>query len=179
MALTTQTHSVIYVKTTETCNLNCSHCFTSGMNGRKIYFDHVKTANWCNELDTGSNQIHLEYHGGEPMLAPMAHLREFHDITKAQWGDRATHGITTNLVFKLTEEKLAFFSEIITGGNIGTSWDPNIRFTNEHQRKLWENNVKQLTGLGHRVKCFISVSKDVIKLQPLEIADYMESLGVA
>lgn len=154
MALTTQTHSVVYVKTTETCNLNCSHCFTSGMNGRKIYFDHIKTANWCNELDTGDNLIHLEYHGGEPMLAPMKSLREFHDITKAQWGDRATHGITTNLVFKLTEEKLAFFNEVITGGNIGTSWDPNIRFTNEHQRKMWENNVKHLTSLGHLSKMF-------------------------
>ena len=178
MALTTQTHSVVYVKTTETCNLNCAHCFTSGMNGRKIYFDHIKTANWCNELDTGDNLIHLEYHGGEPMLAPMKSLREFHDITKAQWGDRATHGITTNLVFKLTKEKLAFFNEVITGGNIGTSWDPNIRFTNEHQRKMWENNVKHLTSLGHSLKCFISVSKDVIKLQPIEIADYMHSLGI-
>lgn len=177
MALTTQKHTVIYVKTTETCNLNCSHCFTSGMNGRKIYFDHVKTADWCNQLDTGDNLIHLEYHGGEPLLAPMESLIEFHDITKAQWGDRCTHGITTNLVYKLTDERIAFLN-LMTGGSVGTSWDPNIRFSNEHQRKMWENNVKQLTDMGIYVKCFISVSKDILKLEPLWIADYMESLGV-
>lgn len=179
MALAIQKQLVVYVKTTETCNLNCKHCFTSGMNGRKIYFDHIKTANWCNQLDDGSNNIHLEYHGGEPMLAPVEHLREFYDITKAHWGDRVTHGITTNLVFKLTDERIAFFEDCINGGNIGTSWDPNIRFTNEHQRKMWENNVKHLVSLGHRLKCFISVSKDIVKMQPLEIADYMHSLGIA
>ena len=33
---------MIYLKTTETCNLNCAHCFTSGVNGRKIYFNTDK-----------------------------------------------------------------------------------------------------------------------------------------
>ena len=106
MALATQKHLLVYVKTTETCNLNCSHCFTSGSKGRKIYFDSVKTANWFNELDTSDNQIHFEYHGGEPMLAPMKDLMGFYDITKKQWGDRCTHGITTNLVFKLKPEHI-------------------------------------------------------------------------
>ena len=27
---------VVYLKTTETCQLNCKHCFTNGINGRKI-----------------------------------------------------------------------------------------------------------------------------------------------
>ena len=166
------------MKTTETCNLNCFHCFTSGKNGRKIYFDHIKTANWVNQLDNGTNQIHLEYHGGEPLLAPMDHLREFHRITKDQWGDRCTHGITSNLVFKLNEKRLSFLEECIDGGSIGTSWDPNIRFSNEKQRELWENNVKFLASRGHRMKCFISVSKDILKLEPLWIADYMESIGI-
>ena len=68
MALATQKHLLVYVKTTETCNLNCSHCFTSGINGRKIYFDAKKTANWCNQLDTQDNHIHFEYHGGAPSV---------------------------------------------------------------------------------------------------------------
>ena len=32
-------NAMIYLKTTETCQLDCSHCFTSGSLGRKIYFD--------------------------------------------------------------------------------------------------------------------------------------------
>ena len=179
MALATQKHLLVYVKTTETCNLNCAHCFTSGINGRKIYFDAEKTAHWCNELDTFDNHIHFEYHGGEPMLAPMKDIWKFYDITKGQWGDRCTHGITTNLVYKLKQEHIDFFTHCISGGFIGTSWDPNIRFANEKQRTLWENNVKELTSLGFQIKCFISVSVDVVKMDPLEIADYMHSLGVA
>jgi MoaA/NifB/PqqE/SkfB family radical SAM enzyme len=34
---------MFYLKTTETCQLNCKHCFTSGINGKKIYFDPFKT----------------------------------------------------------------------------------------------------------------------------------------
>ena len=177
MALATQKHLLVYVKTTETCNLNCAHCFTSGINGRKIYFNAKKTADWCNQLDTGDNEIHLEYHGGEPMLAPMKDLLEYHRITKDHWGDRCTHGITTNLVYKLKPEHIDFF-DLMSGGAIGTSWDPNIRFGNEKQRQLWEKNVKELTSLGFFVKCFISVSTDVVKMEPLEIADYMHSLGI-
>ena len=168
---------MVYVKTTETCNLNCSHCFTSGTNGRKIYFDAKKTAEWCNQLQTEDNQIHFEYHGGEPILAPMKDLMEFYNITKEHWGDRCTHGITTNLVYKITPERLEFL-KMIDGGSIGTSWDPNIRFANEMQRSLWEKNVKLLVEEGCFVKCFISVSKDVVAMEPLEIADYMHSLGI-
>lgn len=177
MALTTQKHLAVYVKTTETCNLNCAHCFTSGINGRKIYFDPKKTAGWINQLDTKDNAIHLEYHGGEPMLAPMKDLMEFYNLTKNQWGDRCTHGITTNLVYKLKPEHIDFF-DLLDGGSIGTSWDPNIRFGNEKQRQLWEDNVRELTDMGFFVKCFISVSVDVVRMDPKEIADYMHSLGI-
>ena len=171
---------MVYVKTTETCNLNCSHCFTSGTKGRKIYFKPKPTADWCNGLDnsSNSNQIHIEYHGGEPMLAPMEDIMEFYDITKSHWGDRCTHGITTNLVFKLKPEHLTFFKECISGGYVATSWDPNIRFANEAQRSLWENNVKKLVAEGLKIKCFISVSTDVVKMDPEAIADYMHSLGI-
>ena len=166
------------MKTTETCNLNCSHCFTSGINGRRIFFDPEKTANWINQLDTGDNNIHLEYHGGEPMLAPMDDILKFYNLTKDVWQERCTHGITTNLTYKLKPEHIMFFGMNINGGSIGTSWDPNIRFANEKQRKLWEDNVKELSYHGIYTKCFISVTADLIKMDPLEIADYMHSLGI-
>ena len=57
------------MKTTETCNLNCEHCFTSGINGKKIYFNPVKTAKWVNQLKADS--VWCEFHGGEPFLAPV------------------------------------------------------------------------------------------------------------
>jgi MoaA/NifB/PqqE/SkfB family radical SAM enzyme len=37
---------IFYLKTTETCQLNCKHCFTNGINGKKIYFNHNKTVDF-------------------------------------------------------------------------------------------------------------------------------------
>ena len=178
MVCTTTQHISVYVKTTETCNLNCFHCFTNGINGAKIYFDPVKTAEWCNQLFDGTKQCHFEYHGGEPMLAKTEDLWKFYHMVNDVWGDKASFGITTNLTYKLTEERIDFFSHTMDGNRIGTSWDPTIRFANEKQRKLWEDNVKLLVSKGFHLKAFISVSKDVVEMSPREIADYMMSLGI-
>lgn len=178
MVCTTQNNISVYVKTTETCNLNCFHCFTNGINGAKIYFDPVKTADWCNQLYDGKKFCHFEYHGGEPMLAKLEDLWDFYFRVNKVWGNLATFGITTNLTYKLTEEKIDFFNHTMEAQRIGTSWDPTIRFANEKQRKLWEDNVKELVSRGFHLKVFISVSKDVVEMSPREIADYMLSLGI-
>jgi len=158
------------VKTTETCNLNCSHCFTSGISGQKIYFDPEATAAWVNQLTADS--IWYEFHGGEPMLAPVSSLRRFVELT-----DGDNYGITSNLTYKLTEEKLKFFEDVLNK-RIGTSWDPTIRFANVKQRRLWEDNVKLLVGMGYTVKCFVSMSKSVLDMPPKQIIAYMSSLGI-
>jgi radical SAM protein with 4Fe4S-binding SPASM domain len=173
-----QNNLQVYVKTTETCNLNYFHCFTSGTNGAKIYFDPVATANWVNQLDDGFRRCHFEYHGGEPMLAPVKDLFDFFYRVFDQWEERATFGITTNLTFKLTEEKIDFLDHVMDDSRIGTSWDPTIRFANEKQRQLWEDNVKTLVGMGFHLKVFVSLSKDVVNMSPREIIDYMMSLGI-
>ena len=122
---------LFYIKTTETCNLNCAHCFTNGKNGRKIYFDPTRVASWLNKLKElrPQSKAHFEYHGGEPFLAPMEDLWKFYDLTKDVWPD-STYGITTNLVHKLTPAKLDFIEKVLDN-RIGTSWDPNIRFENK------------------------------------------------
>lgn len=37
---------MFYLKTTETCNLNCRHCFTNGINGPKKYWNLNKVVDW-------------------------------------------------------------------------------------------------------------------------------------
>jgi radical SAM protein with 4Fe4S-binding SPASM domain len=178
MVCTIQKNLSVYVKTTETCNLNCFHCFTSGTKGAKIYFDPEATADWCNQLYDGTNQCHFEYHGGEPMLAPVKDLWTFYHKVNNVWGAHASFGITTNLTFKLTEERIEFLDHVMNDSRIGTSWDPTIRFSNEKQRQLWEDNVKILVSKGFHLKAFISVSKDVCEMSPRDIAEYMMSLGI-
>ena len=77
---------MIYVKTTETCQLDCKHCFTNGINGAKIYFNPEKTADWVKRLHAEAyrpnDTIHYEFHGGEPFLAPISHMTKFYEETK-------------------------------------------------------------------------------------------------
>ena len=171
---------MIYVKTTETCQLNCKHCFTNGINGAKIYFNPHKTADWVKRLHSEAykenDTMHFEFHGGEPFLAPVSHMRIFYEETKDLWPN-ASFGITTNLVLKLTDEHMDFIKGPL-GSRIGTSWDPKIRFENSKQEELWKNNVKMLLDQGVTVKLFISITKDTVNIEPIELLKWVKNLGV-
>ena len=172
--------AMIYLKTTETCQLDCSHCFTSGSLGRKIYFDVDKTIDWFRRLKYGIPEIediHVEFHGGEPFLAPLDDMWSVWRSTCDLWTN-SSYGICTNLVFTLDDEKLDFINTALQG-QIGTSWDPTIRFANSNQRELWRKNIDILTSNpDNYVSLFISLSKDVISKRPIEILQFVKSLGI-
>jgi len=167
---------MFYIKTTETCNLHCDHCYTSGKNGRKIFFDPIKTADWVNQFSQHASFAHFEFHGGEPFLAPLGDMFEFYDRVRGVWKNHS-FGCTSNLVLKLTEERLDFIDQVL-GWRIGTSWDPNIRFANPGQKELWESNVRMLKDLGVTIKVFVSLSVDVVQMEPINILKYFKDLGV-
>jgi radical SAM protein with 4Fe4S-binding SPASM domain len=169
---------MFYIKTTETCNLDCSHCFTSGKNGKKIFFNPEKVANWVNEIKEyrPESSAFFEFHGGEPFLADIKDMWKFYELTKEVWKD-CSYGATTNLVYKLTEDKLDFMDKVLQK-RIGTSWDPKIRFSNDKQRQLFEDNVKFLIARGYTIKLFVSLTRDAIGMEPIEIIKYAKSLGV-
>lgn len=170
---------VIYLKTTETCNLNCSHCFTNGTKGAKIYWDHVRTADWLKRLRQDMpdvNSVHCEFHGGEPFLADLSSMQYVYDNGKDLWSSQSW-GITTNLTFRLTREQIDFIQGPL-GGRIGTSWDPDIRFSSPKQYDLWRKNLQTLIDLGVTVKLFISVSKGTVQMSPIELLEWVRDLGV-
>lgn len=169
---------LIYLKTTETCNLNCKHCFTNGTNGAKIYWDHLKVANWLHRLENEYpiKHVHLEFHGGEPFLADVSTMQHLYDNCKDLWPSMSW-GITTNLVFKLDQEKLDFIQGPLNN-RIATSWDPDIRFANPKQYDLWRKNVQILHDLGVEVKLFISVTKGTIAMEPIDLLEWVRDLGV-
>jgi len=171
---------MIYVKTTETCQLNCKHCFTNGINGAKIYFNPEKTADWVKRLHEvayrPNDTIHYEFHGGEPFLAPISHMTKFYEETKELW-PKTSFGITSNFVLKLTDEHWKFIKGPLNN-RVGTSWDPKIRFENPKQEVLWKNNVKALIDAGVTVKLFISVTKDTLDIEPIKLLRWVKALGV-
>ena len=169
---------MFYIKTTETCNLNCDHCFTNGKNGRKIYFHPESIADWCNRVKQyqPNATAHFEYHGGEPFLAPIEDMWKFYNLTQEYWPD-ASYGITTNLVHKLTPAKLEFIEKVLNN-RIGTSWDPNIRFENQKQIDLFENNIKLLLDRGCTIKLFVRLTRDCVNIEPIKLLEYVKGLGV-
>jgi len=171
---------LIYLKTTETCNLNCLHCFTNGTNGSKIYWDHMAVADWLHRLQVEKPtlpHVHLEFHGGEPFLADLQSMQYVYDNCNNLW-DNQSWGITTNLTFKLTQDKIDFIQGPL-GGRIGTSWDPDIRFANPKQYDLWRKNVETLINLGVKIKLFISVTKGTIAIEPIDLLEWIRDLGVS
>lgn len=169
---------LIYLKTTETCNLNCSHCFTNGSRGAKIYWDHVQVSDWLQRLSVNSPKphVHLEFHGGEPFLADLSSMQYVYDNCKDLW-DSQSWGVTTNLTFKLTPEIIDFIMGPL-GARIGTSWDPDIRFDNPKQYDLWRKNVQTLHDLGVDIKLFISVTKGTVAMEPIDLLEWVRDLGV-
>ena len=170
---------MFYLKTTETCNLNCRHCFTNGINGAKVYWDHNKVIDWIHRFSkqaSDTDTVHCEFHGGEPFLVPPSQMYEVWDKCKESFTN-ATWGATTNLVFKLYQEHI----DLIKGpfeGKIGTSWDPKIRFDNKKQVDLWRSNIKTLLNEGIIIRLFISVTKDTIAIDPIVLLRWIRRLGV-
>jgi radical SAM protein with 4Fe4S-binding SPASM domain len=170
---------VLYLKTTETCNLNCKHCFTNGVNGPKIYWDTAATIDWLHRFGEtavkSEDTVHCEFHGGEPFLVHPKQMHQVYDschhLFNSSWG------ITSNLVLKLTDDHY----DLIRGpfqNRVGTSYDPKIRFSNIKQRELWEKNVKTLLNMGVTIRLFISVTVDTIAIEPIELLKWIRDLGV-
>jgi radical SAM protein with 4Fe4S-binding SPASM domain len=86
-------------------------------------------------------------------------------------------GMTSNLTFKLTEEKINFIMGPLNK-RIATSWDPDIRFANPKQYDLWRKNVEILVGLGVDIKLNISVTKGTVSMDPIDLIDWVKGLGI-
>ncbi len=171
---------VVYLKTTETCQLNCKHCFTNGVNGKKIYFDPRKTVDWFYRLHEDFPSFgggSIIFHGGEPFLAPLEDMYYVWEHTKDLWKN-VKWSCSTNLTFNLTDAHLEFFDKVLKDG-FCTSWDKNIRFENQKQELLWRKNVKTLVDRGHNITLNISLNKELLKMNQYELVEWLDSLGVS
>lgn len=170
----------IYLKTTETCNLNCDHCFTSGSNGKKIFFKPFKSIDFIDKLFSSKSFKYkrILFHGGEPMLAPIKDMRLFADTIKARYPE-TEFGIQTNLAYSLSEKKLKFLNDLFLKTGIGTSWDLDLRFLDPSDMLRWENNVRELIAQGHTISVMVSLSKYLLdNLEPLDVIQYFIDLGI-
>ena len=170
-----------YIRTTNTCQLDCDHCYSGGRVLDKKFFDPSVTVDFFHRLKKHSPHIEFcdfAFHGGEPMLAPIEDMRYFMKHTKSLF-NKTSFSIQTNLTYKMTPERLGFLRSLHeSGGTIGTSWDANIRFETEAQKNLWRHNSELLIAEGIPLGITISVTKDLVdRYEPIELIDYAIEIG--
>ena len=168
----------IYIKTTNTCNLDCKHCYTGGIQPNVERFNKKGTLGFLASLTKDYpfiRRFDYAFHGGEPMLVPVPEMVDFMENSR-EFTKVSTYGIQTNLVFKLTDEKMAFLKSL---DYVGTSWDYDIRFSGEQSQKLWSNNVRTLVDEGVSMHVTVSLTKKLIReVEPIDVINMVQDLGV-
>lgn len=174
-------HRTVYLKTTDTCNLNCSHCFTGGSSTPRYLWRVDETMKWIERFMAyvpENDHVHFEFHGGEPMLAPVEQLEQVCAFIRT-FGSRISVGTTTNLVYKLDDLKWFFLLGL---DGFATSWDPDIRFANEGQYLLWEKNLRDMVkarkAIGKQTSLHVSVSRRLTEMNQEDLIHFYAGLGV-
>lgn len=171
---------IVYMKTTDTCQLNCDHCFTNGSSGSRGWFNPQQSIHFFQQLKKYRPTIangHFSFHGGEPMLCPTDLMFEFWSGVKDLW-PHLWWTVQTNLTYKITEDKRSVF-ETICNKSFGTSWDYGIRWKTPAQKELWSNNVRELASDGHDLTVMVSLNKKLIEeKEPIEVINELAELGV-
>lgn len=168
----------VYVKTTESCNLDCKHCFTGGARPPRTFLDLAKTTDWIQRFAKAispHDDVHFELHGGEPFLAPVETLKEIVRSMRESGIQHMSIGATTNLVYKLKDELFDFIKNDLDA--IGTSWDAGIRFANQKQEDLWRKNLTTLVQAGIPVVLNISLSRSVMEMDTDELITFIRDTG--
>ena len=159
----------IYIKTTESCNLKCKHCYINDFRKDKRIFDCYETMNWIDsyikEFNIDTNQLVVCFHGGEPFLAPLSNI-EYCCKKLKEIGIKYITA-TSNLCFNIREDFINlvknYFMDLDGNPLIKTSWDYFIRFDNDKQEELWEENVKELVSNGINVHVNICLTSKLIR----------------
>jgi radical SAM protein with 4Fe4S-binding SPASM domain len=171
---------MVYLKTTDTCQLNCDHCFTNGVNGKKGWFDVEKTIDFFTRLKEFHPENYdsaiISFHGGEPLLCPPDMMLEAWEAINGLW-DNIHWSVQTNLTFPLTDAKIEILEKVCEK-SWGTSWDKDIRWPDINKELLWESNVKRMAAEGHQITVMVSVNKAAVQMEPIDIINKMAALGV-
>lgn len=174
----------IYIKTTETCQLKCDHCYIGENRKLTGFFDDIKTIEWLEKyihtFSINESDILFSFHGGEPFLCSLSKMQNVIDAFP-----KATYDATSNLCFNLSNDKLQFIKQNFVDkyGNgkpfIKTSWDYGIRFHKTNEILIWEKNVKTLLSKGVEIRVIICLTSFLIsEVNPAILLEYLLELGI-
>jgi len=156
---------IFNINLTERCNLNCTHCFALKRNLDMSSEVIDLTLEYLIDLiNSSADEEHsVIFLGGEIGLLNPDIISSFMNKLNDSVDSIINYEISTNLVYEITDAHLNLFKMF---DEITVSYDPNIRFKSKQQKKLWKDNVKLLKDNNILVNCVISVTKDVVNINP-------------
>lgn len=172
---------VIYLKTTNTCQMNCKHCYNSisPFKGTMTQETINNVITYLNDLSKNKTLLVI-FHGGEPFNCDISIIQSF--LKAFENNKNVSFTVTTNLMYKITDDHLNIFKKmdkLYDKPFISTSWDYNIRFATEAQENLWLNNVQYLQQNGIEVSPIVTLSKLLIDNKtPEDILNYFKQLNI-
>ena len=170
----------IYIKTTESCQLHCQHCYIGDNRKKTAFFDEEATIAWIqsylNKKGLAQKDILFSFHGGEPFLCPLDKLEKVCNAFP-----EASFDATTNLVYPADTMTVidSFITKNLRSSEdrkpfVKTSWDYDIRFKSKEQELLFWNNFKMLQDRGVRIEIITCLTSLLIKeMSPEEYLSMM------
>lgn len=170
----------IYIKTTESCNLKCRHCYIGDCREKTAFFDVDKTIGYLKKYITKyripEKDLLISFHGGEPFLDELDKLQK---VCEAFPG--ASYDATTNLM-NLNDEIMCFIKRFFLFNGVPfvkTSWDYKIRFFSQELENRWIANVRRLITEDVEVKVNICLTKLLIdEIKPEKLIEFLSSLNI-
>lgn len=151
---------IIYIKTTEACNLNCKHCFVP-FKANQLSFETLKEiVNKINDLKDDANII---WHGGEPTLIGKEKLIKYIEYINENTDYNMFHHIQTNLM-KYDNQWKDIFNKYFNSF-IGVSYDFDIRFwgKDKDKEKIFWENFETLKKDNIETNMIITITKKIIE----------------
>lgn len=175
-----QKASNFFIVLTNTCNLKCKHCydFKSNLNMTDSLLNKVEDYiidSINNNQD--ENEFCINYVGGEITLYNQTRLITSIKKIKENCKNKVIRFLSqSNLSTDLSDTSIEFFKLL---DEIGTSYDPLIRFTTYNQKIKWIENIRKIQSLNVPIRLTITLTKQCIEtLNPEILLDFMLALNI-
>ena len=149
------------IKITDTCNFNCKFCYyaqkQSNQDMSKKIMPLELTKKIIKEtceynLKNGNNQIHLIFHGGEPMLAGIDYFNEiieFENQFKKKYPEIIFNNSIQTNGYCITDRWVKFYKDNDFGVSVSIDGENDLNFhqlkgTNKNSNEIVLNNLKKL-----------------------------------
>ena len=157
---------VLYLKMTDECNLDCTHCYNETKCKPVPLYDMISFIDRWNLV---YKDTFFVFHGGEPFMRNISDI-----ITLSK--HMKTFRVTSNMTIPLSDEHIEFLK---TCKVRTTSFDIGIRFGSMTNLNRWIHNMKKLYEMDIPLQMTICLTKHILNVSPEKFVRFMKWLPVA